>query len=289
MGVYDKLFKYRKSPITGGGGGGFTCENFSTEKQNLTAPYCLDMTDADYLTYPDGNPVAIANGDSSVTDEATGSWNSGHCAKIVPPTGAGDIYAGFGNFNFQAASVGSQMNMRYLMYWGYDCVQGGVKINIFNDGISTRPMVISRELIYPDNTASGFDFMIPIPSENVVESPTINDPGYPDAPTFCFAGSGVAKVDGNYSHEWVCCEMEIITGASPILNYYIHTRDGVISYGQGSPYATHTWTAGTVDLIKAAVGWYWGPGWSQTAEAYVKLSDVVINDSYIGPPSGFVV
>lgn len=30
------------------------------------------------------------------------------------------------------------MNIRYLVYWGF---------NIVNDGVSTRPMVISHELV----------------------------------------------------------------------------------------------------------------------------------------------
>lgn len=271
------------------GAGTSLCDStgYSTEKFNLTAPHCLDMRDADYLSYPDDNPVAIANGDAVVTDEPTGSYAGGHSVKIVPPTS--ELYAGLGNFNFTPESVGNRMNMRYLVYWGYDAVQSGVKLNIMNDGVTTRPMVISRELRAGTNTTYAHDYMIPIPSQNVNEAPTINDPGYPNAPRFFIAGASAPAADGNYAHQWVCWEFEIITGGtSPILNLYIHTRDGVIAYGQGNPYATHAWTAGEIDLIRASVGWYWGPGWTQSAEAYVKISDVVISNSYIGPPPGFV-
>jgi Bacterial Ig domain len=260
---------------------------YSTEKFNLTAPYCLDMRDNDYLSYPIGNPVAIANGDASATDEPTGSYNGGHAAKIVPPTT--ELYAGLGNFNFAPSAVGNRMNIRYLVYWGYDAVQAGVKLNIMNDGVSTRPMVISRELRTGQNTTFPHDYMIPIPSQNVNEAPTINDPGYPDNPSFFIAGASAPLAEGNYAHQWVSWEFEIITdGSAPILNFYVHTRDGIITYGQGNPYATHAWTDGPIDLIRASVGWYWGPGWIQSPEAYVKISDVVISNTYIGPPADFI-
>lgn len=264
------------------------CGALSIEKFDLTAPYCLDMGDADLMTYPDGNPVAVTNGNgSSATYEPAGSFNGQGCVKFVPPN-PGDLATGLGNFNFQPGSVGSQMNMRYLIYWGHDMVQSGVKLNIFNDGVSVRPMVISREMLDGQNSTAGFDYLIPIPSENVNEAPTIRDPGYPNNPSFCIAGAGVTVEQGNYAHQWACFEMEIITGASPILNLYIHTRDGVVTFGQGNPYATHAWTSGVLDLIRAAVGWYWGPVWSQTPETYIKLSDVAISNSYIGTPAGFL-
>ena len=260
---------------------------YSTEKTNLTAPYCLDMRDNDYLSYPNGNPVAIANGNASVTDEPTASYAGGHSAKVVPPTS--ESYAGLGNFNFTTGSVGNRMNIRYLVYWGYDAVQSGVKLNIINDGVSTRPMVISRELRAGVNTTYPHDYMIPIPSQNVNEAPTIRDPGYPNNPSFFISNASASLADGNYAHQWVSWEFEIITGGgAPILNFYIHTRDGRVAFGPGNPYATHAWTAGAVDLVRASVGWYWGPGWNQTAEAYVKISDVVISNDYIGPPPGFV-
>ena len=259
---------------------------YSTEKNNLTAPYCLDMRDNDYMSYPNGNPVAIANGNATVTDEPTSSYSGGHAVKVVPPTS--EMYAGLGNFNFQSGSVGNRMNIRYLVYWGYDAVQSGVKLNIVNDGVSTRPMVISREMRSGQNTTFPHSYMIPIPSQNVNEAPTIRDPGYPNNPSFFIAGSSASLASGNYAHQWVCWEFEIITGGgSPILNFYIHTRDGRVAFGPGNPYATHAWTAGAVDLLRASVGWYWGPGWNQTSEAYVKISDVVISNSYIGPPPGF--
>ncbi|MEK7704947.1 MAG: hypothetical protein AAB426_08310 [Myxococcota bacterium] len=261
---------------------------YSTEKFNLTVPYCLDMRDDDYLSYPDGNPVAIANGGAVVTDEPTGSYGGSHCVKIVPPTS--EDYAGLGNFNFNAGAVGTQMNVRYLVYWGYDTVQSGVKLNILNDGVSTRPMVISRELESGVNTTYAHDYMIPIPSQNVNEAPTIHDPGYPNNPSFFIADASAPLSDGNYAHQWVSWEFETVTSDPPILNLYIHTQDGVVAYGPGNPYATHAWNVEPpeLDLIRASVGWYWGPGWNQTAEAYVKISDVVISDSYIGPPPGFV-
>lgn len=244
------------------------------------------MRDNDYMSYPNGNPVAIANGNATVTDEPTSSYSGGHAVKVVPPTS--EMYAGLGNFNFQSGSVGNRMNIRYLVYWGYDAVQSGVKLNIVNDGVSTRPMVISREMRSGQNTTFPHSYMIPIPSQNVNEAPTIRDPGYPNNPSFFIAGSSASLASGNYAHQWVCWEFEIITGGgSPILNFYIHTRDGRVAFGPGNPYATHAWTAGAVDLLRASVGWYWGPGWNQTSEAYVKISDVVISNSYIGPPPGF--
>lgn len=131
--------------------------------------------------------------------------------------------------------------------------------------------------------------MIPTPSQNVETAATIRDPGYPNNPSFFIAGPSASLASGNYARQWVCWEFEVITGGdSPILNFYIHTRDGRVAFGPGNPYATHAWTAGAVDLTRASVGWYWGPGWNQTAESYVKISDVVISDSYIGPPPGFV-
>lgn len=261
---------------------------YSTEKFDLTVPYCLDMRDDDYLRYPEGNPVAIANDDAVVTDEPSGSWNGGHCARVVPPTI--ESYAGLGNFNFVPRSVGSQMNVRYLVYWGYDTVQSGVKLNILNDGVSTRPMMISAELISGMNTMYGHDFMIPIPSQNVEEAPTIFGEGYPHTPRFFISEASAPLSEGNYAHQWVSWELEVITsGSSPRINLYIHTRDGVIAHGLGNPYATHTWTAGETDMVRASVGWYWGPGWRQSPESYVKISDVVIHNRYIGPPPGFVV
>lgn len=260
---------------------------YSTEKFNLTVPYCLDMRDDDYLRYPDDNPVAIANGDALVSNELTGSYDGEHAAKFVPPTT--EDYAGLGNFNFMPGSVGNRMNVRYLVYWGYDSVQSGVKLNIMNDGVSTRPMVISREMRSGQNTTYPHDYMIPIPSQNVNEAPVINDPGYPNNPSFFIAGRSVTMMEGNYAHQWVCWEFEIITGGTaPVLNFYVHTRNGVIAYGPGNPYATHAWDAGAIDLVRASIGWYWGPRWTQSAEAYVKISDVVISNSYIGPPAGFL-
>lgn len=271
------------------GAGATVCDvvGYSTEKNSLTAPYCLDMRDNDYLSYPNGNPVAIANNNAIATDEPNGSYAGGHAAKFVPPTT--ESYAGLGNFNFRSGSVGNRMNIRYLVYWGYDAVQSGVKLNIMNDGVSTRPMVISREMRSGQNTTYPHNYMIPIPSQNVNEAPTIRDPGYPNNPSFFISNSSAPLSDGNYAHQWVSWEFEIITGgSSPILNMYIHTRDGRVAFGPGNPYATHAWTAGAIDLVRASVGWYWGPGWRQTSEAYVKISDVVISNSYIGPPPGFV-
>jgi hypothetical protein len=227
--------------------------------------------------------VTLGYHENPATNGATHEWIqnggwSGGAAKFQPPTSS-DGHAGLGQFVGINNGRGTrQLNVRFLIYHGseWNRIQPRNKLVIMNreDGIG-RPMIGE---VNQDN------YRTYTPCDN----------------TLCIFENGTYWPDGTESHkigrgpgqrleEWISVELEanVITG---VVRLYIDTQDGELSglylekrfedspSGEGTPLLKYIDTIG---------GWFNG-GTARHPNTYYKIDELVIDDSYIGPPDGFV-
>ncbi|MET0067983.1 MAG: hypothetical protein ABW076_16685 [Candidatus Thiodiazotropha sp.] len=204
-----------------------------------------------------------------------GGWQGGGAAKIIPiVTDQG--YNGLGQFTGLNTE---QLNVRFLIKhgsaWGRRPAQDFTnKVIIFNrPTLRDRPMIISRT--YNNET----DWVTYGACDNTVCRYEGGD-YWPD-------GSDSYRIGPppfNRSNEWVSVELEANTRTG-LISLYITTQDGVLSgrYVQNSMA-----TPGEVFSYIDVIGGYTNFASIPDPENYFIIDELVIDDSYIGPPAGFI-
>jgi hypothetical protein len=217
--------------------------------------------------------------DNGATHEwvSDGGWNGTGAAKFHPPT-TGDGRSGLGQFTHINNSQGTeQLNIRFLVYHGreWDRMRTNNKVAIMNrtDGYA-RPMLgevtsnQARTYTPCDNTVCMYE----------------NGTNWPDG-TETFT---IGDQPENREEEWISVELEanVVTG---VMRLYIFTQDGEHNgvyveqtlsespVGQGTPLLNY------IDIIG---GWF-NAGTPYHTDTYYMIDELVIDDSYIGPPDGF--
>jgi hypothetical protein len=208
-------------------------------------------------------------------------WQGSGAAKFYPPT-EGQAYCGFGQFlDFNNGNGTEQINVRFLIYHGSEYYQRPKenKLLILNRGeLRQRPMI--GENWYEDGSWNSI-FRAYAPCDN----------------TTCVFDGGQSWPESNErftigpkpehrSEEWVSVELEanVTTG---IIRLYIDTQDGALSglykemTFQESPLGEPLFTF--IDMI----GGYFNFGSPSNPDNYQIFDELVIDDSYIGPPAGF--
>jgi hypothetical protein len=246
-------------------------------------PYVFDMA----ASHAGGTAAGMqANADSQNLLNLTGGWNNGVYSRLIPPT-VSELYCGYGNFFFPAGV--SRFNVRCMIRAGAELYRtNGAKFiiaNLSNSVSGDRAMAISAER----DTGGGapYDFSQWTHASRNVSSITNLPAGFPSPGEYHFASTATPKSAGNYQGEWVCYEFEAIVGQA--VSVYIHTQDGVVARGQGSPFCSSDYAvpAGST-FVNFGLGWYWGPNQGSYPGLYLDIGDVIVSDQYIGPPAGFL-
>lgn len=226
-------------------------------ERNITLPESEDFSG----TYTD---IIRESGGCVHTTESGGGWDGNDAARFTPPT-SGDSYCGLGIFNFSGTG---QINVRVLYYASADFVETETRNNKL---ISVNPAENNRPMMYMTENGSGWNTITP--GWNAALYPNFSDPN-------------IFKLgDGNYEDQWVCIELEAVVATSEI-NIYITTQDGTYT----GLYDQHIRETPFTNLIYIDfIGGYFNAGsFSASESTYFKLSHLEIDDSYIGPPTGFV-
>ncbi len=195
----------------------------------------------------------------------------GGAAKFVPPTGEG--YSGLGQFSGLQAGNDTQLNVRFLIYYGAayaanSSVQNKLFIFIRTEG--ARPMVVTRN--YDNWQTYGA-------CDGTVCWYEGNDYWPTGAETFRIGPPPYRQ------EEWIGVELEANT-VEGYVRLYLYTQDGefngvyvqndMIDSGPGG-----IWTF--VDIL----GGYYHAGCRADPENYFKIDELVIDNQHIGPPPGF--
>lgn len=225
--------------------------------RDITFPYTIDFS-GDY------SDVVRSSGGCGHATDSSGGWNGNDAAKFTPPT-TGDSYCGIGVFSFSGTS---QINVRFLYYASADFAETETRNNKL---VSVNPPENNRPMIYMTDGPNPYQTL----------SPGWNASLYVD-----YDDPDLFKIgDGNYEDQWISVELEAIVATAEI-NVYVTTQDGVYTGLLGQHIRETAFTNLTyIDFI----GGYFNAGsFSASETTYYKISHVEVDDSYIGPPAGFV-
>lgn len=233
--------------------------------------------------------VWVAGGASQV-HQPSGGW-SGGAARFSPPT-TGQNMAGIGSLTGLADDNAGQINIRVLIRHGSSYITNfrGTKFMVVvrepNDNTHMRPMI--------------FDDVVNDGARDVLSyAPCIGTTCQYDNDDYsgCWMNGeeGFVMYPGHYLGEWISIEMEFnLTDA--VVNLYITTQDGVHTglyltqdptTGCGLPAEDMPQTGGAFHYVDI-VGGFFNDGGTNDANTYFELDELVVSDSYIGPPDGFV-
>jgi hypothetical protein len=202
---------------------------------------------------------------------ANGGWDGGGAAKFFPIT-TDQGYNGLGQFQGMNTE---QMNVRFLIKHGPDFNSGGLtytKVIILNrNGYRERPMIGGRQ--HGSWRTWGA-------CDNTVCRYEAGDM-WPD-------GSDSFRIgDAPYSREDEWFSVEISANSrTGLIRLYITSQDGELN----GEYVNVTMenTGGAFNYIDV-LGGYFNIAPRASAGNYFIIDDLVIDDSYIGPPEGFVM
>ncbi len=242
-----------------------------------TYPYMLNFDDNSWTS----NLCYVVN-NATCAHVTTGCY-SGGCAKFTPPTVAAPAdngrYSGVGGF---AIPPTGRLNVRVLVKIGpayestSDMRQNKFIVAWDQDTSYPRPMVIFERMPYESVCSRYYSF-------GACED---NDCTYQCGGRSCTVPN---CYDGfkstSYHNKWISIEMEYNTHAR-VNNVYIYTQDGALrGLYVSRPLSSSSGAA--YDFLQIIGGFYNG---THTADAnnYVMLDNLVISNTYIGPPAGFV-
>jgi len=220
-----------------------------------------------------------------VTQGATHTWmpNAGYngrgAAKFTGPNAEG--YSAVGQFDFRGlSSIPEQINIRALVYQGrmwHELGAGGKLMILNREGNRGRPMVIATD--YREGKWESW---------GACDGTVCRFEGgdfWPNGRERLRLGNST-EGNGKRSNEWISVELEANTRTG-MIRLYIDTRDGAISGRYIERYMDDTGPGGTwsyVDLIGGYMNW---GNVRADPENYFMLDEIVIDDSYIGPPADF--
>lgn len=227
-------------------------------------------------------------------DNAADTWGDNECQTWTLEQGAGfdgspvavstfhncgqDVQGGLGEFHWASqsdeANHTSHTNVGFLAYFGStypDATGDDQKIVLFLDNEGARPKMQQGQwteqnitTFAPCSSAGGHCYFA-----DGSEYPTLVD-------TF--------KIE-DYLEQWVWIEYEVIQNTS--VKLYIYTQDGVFSglYLDNVTYGAEATSQYAMQHLFA----YWADDITGVdSNSYVKLDNLNIAESFIGPPTGFL-
>jgi hypothetical protein len=215
-----------------------------------------------------------------------GGWRGGGAAKFFPIV-RGEGYNGLGQFVGMSTE---QLNARFLIRHGSKFNSSGLtysKVIIFNrNGYRERPMIGGRQhqgwrTYAPcDNTVCQYEGGFGV---NGIP----NDEAHGHYPWWPNGHDRLRIGDppNGREDEWICVELQANSRTGEI-KLYITTEDGELNglYVQKS---TMEHPGGRFNYIDV-LGGYFNSGMRSDPDNYFIIDELVINDSYIGPPEGFL-
>lgn len=226
----------------------------------------------------------------TVTWVENGGWRGSGAAKITPPT-AGQGYSGIGSF----IGFGQQkrLNVRFLVWFGatFPEKSPGGKWIIMNR-TAGRAQGVYRPMLFDNGNRA-----------NRHPTGQLQRWWYPCLQTLCTMHSKNDRFDQPFFvsstkriEEWVSFEFEADLEKSKI-NLYIHTQDGKVR----GLYASHDMRQqepGRPEdypiIMIQGLGFFWNradenaPVAERDDNTHIKIDEVRIDTSYIGPPVDFV-
>jgi hypothetical protein len=228
-------------------------------------------------------------GGASQVHQPTGGW-SGGAARFFPPT-TGQNVAGIGQLTGLTDDNADQINIRFLVRHGSSYIANfrGAKFIIVvrdpNDAYHNRPMVFDD--VESDGTRNVLSY-----------APCLGTLCKYDNDAYCgqwmTGDESFTLYPGNYFGEWISIESEF-NRTTGIHKLYITTQDGnhqglYLTYdpnADGCEFPDLPQTGGTFNYIDV-IGGFYNNGGTNDANTYFELDELVVDDSYIGPPDGFI-
>jgi hypothetical protein len=253
------------------------CLAFGSTAQALTVnsfPYTLNFEDSSYAAGSQEESITWTTQGATHTWMQTGGWRGSGAAKFTPPT-QNEGYSGLGQIHFGTPQ--NQINVRFLIKHGSTWREYGPgnKLIILNrEENLDRPMVISRE--YSNQYGTWVTY-------GACDGTICNYEGndyWPDG-TDSFR---IGDLPNNREEEWISVEFEVNASRGTI-NLYIYTADGVLN---GLYTSQNMARSGGAFRYMDILGGYMARAIQAHPDNYFMFDNLVIDTSYIGPPSGFV-
>lgn len=226
---------------------------------------------------------------STMFEHVTGSacWGgTGGCAKFFASVSGGGAYRGFTLGSFSGGAT--RKNLRYLMKW--NSAWRGAS-NLKGNYLAMGNVFWTQEKA-ANSALGGFQLGLSYSGTmyylhgNNQSQTTCNSGGYSCCPynSSCSLGAGVASAGpfmfANYDNQWVVIELEMLS--SGVFREYVWTADGRFN---GLYMEARNVPAGT-PMITGFGGMYFHDSGAASG-SYVMVDEVVLSDSFIGPPAGF--
>lgn len=239
-------------------------------ERTISLPYSTTF-DTDDLS-----DIAWTDCGATVTHSSTGGW-SGGAVKMTPPTSA--CSSGNGGMSTIGEFLGfseTRINVRFLIKFGSTYVankQGGVNkfIDVHSSG-GTRFGILGLHL------ADG-PFMAPAVAPYPSAWYVFRSPGTEEA-DHDSANATIKWTDASLGGEWYCFEYEI-NAAGNTTTFYLTKSDGT-----QQTVTSETSVAG--NMYTLYIGGYHNGYGTADANNYLLIDNLVISNTYIGPPEGFV-
>ncbi len=243
--------------------------------RNISLPFEERFDNGDTWTH-DLTWVACGG---QATHYNSGGWQGGH-ADFKPPESpcTAGINGGMSTFGRLQGFSASQVNIRMLLRIGstyYEDLRdgGGGYINKF---IDVHGGTGHRYGILTINRGPGFLALGVLGDHEVYRYVTGGQ----------WIGDAEFRIDENgsnaYTDEWICLEYEI-RPADNTTRVYIWTQDGRYN---GYQIVTNRTQSGPISMID--IGGYYNTYLVNNNSNHLKFDDIRIDDSFIGPPAGFL-
>lgn len=242
----------------------------------ITFPHSDDFSTEAYSIVNEGTCGTV-----TYTTGASCYGGSGGCVKIVPPTSGGQCTMGITGYNFTDTK---QLNVRFLVKIGNQYEETATAVEY---GYQNKMLIVSRSVetsvrgmgIFERNSDSGWYTWGACEDNSCLYYD--GDDGY------AWPHANDTFKSSSYADQWVCVEWELdITEG--LARLYIWTADGV----NNGLHQTYIYTEQSGDLGYyteiQAIGGFFNGYHTSNANAYLMFDNLVLSNTYIGPPAGFI-
>jgi hypothetical protein len=232
----------------------------------------------------------VRNGSpTNMFDHVTGAecWGgAGGCARFFGSVSGGGVYRGFNLGSYSGGTT--RLNLRYLQKWNSSWRgASNLKGNYLNLGgpfwTQEKAPAAAFGRFQLAQSYNGTLYRI---HGNGQSRATCDSAGYECVPHAANAslGPGVAAAGpfeyADYDNEWVCIEIEMLS--SGVFRIYVWTEDGRYN---GMYMEARSMRSGTPQITGFSGMYFHDSG--AASGSYIMVDEVVLSDSFIGPPPGF--